>query len=162
MLAPGRQEAGLFHLPVGPAAQDPVGSSHYHPTSPRISQPQTTGRLARASSAGGQGSLRGGGGQAQGPGLQTRSRGPGRTHGVDLDRVVPPTAQAHAAEPCSAAAPTAGPRPVLRRAPPVAPASPALFHHNSLYPARGGPPFPLAVFQSLCKEAEVCSPPEMG
>ena len=25
VLGPGRQEAGLFHLPVGPVAQDPVG-----------------------------------------------------------------------------------------------------------------------------------------
>lgn len=150
VLGPGRQEAGLFHLPVGPVAQDPVGLLPLPPLpTPRwISQPQTTSRLARASSARGQGSLREGGGQAQSPGLQRRRWGLGRTHGVDLDRVVLPTAQAHAAEPCSAAAPTAGPpsqssegRP---RWPPVAPASPALFHHNPLYPTRWGPALSLS------------------
>lgn len=101
-------------------------------------------------------------GQAQGPGLQRRRWGPGRTHGVDLDRLVLPTAQAHAAEPCSAAAPTAGPSPSselrARWAPRAPPCSITILF---ILPA-GGPPFPLAVFQSQCKEAEVCSPPEMG
>lgn len=60
VLGPGRQEAGLFHLPVGPVAQDPVGLLPLPPLpTPRwISQPQTTSRLARASSARAQGSLR--------------------------------------------------------------------------------------------------------
>ena len=168
VLGPGRQEAGLFHLPVGPVAQDPVGFLPLPPLeTPRwISQPQTTSSLARASSDRGQGSLREGGGQAQGPGLQRRRWGPGRTHRVDLDRVVLPTAQAHAAEPCSAAAPTAGPRPSPQRGAPSGPlwpprAPPCSITILFILPA-GGPPFPLAVFQSQCKEAEVSSSPEMG
>lgn len=60
VLGPGRQEAGLFHLPVGHVAQDPVGLLPLpsFATPLWISQPQTTSRLARASSARGQGSLR--------------------------------------------------------------------------------------------------------
>lgn len=69
MLGPGRQEAGLFHLPVGPVAQDPVGLLPLPPLpTPRwISQPQTTSQSCK-------GKQREGprqpprSGQAQGPG----------------------------------------------------------------------------------------------
>lgn len=150
---------GLFHLPVGPVAQDPVGLLPLPPlpTPLPISQPQNHQSSARASSEGPRQPPRSG--QAQGPGLQRRRWGPGDCW-VDLDRLV---LLWHRHMLQSLQRRSAHRRPLLsseRRAW-WAPASPALFHHNFLYPTAGGLPS-LAVFWLQCKEAEVCGPPEMG
>lgn len=113
------------------------------PNSRWISQPQTTSRLARASSARAQGSLREAGAGA-GPGATEAALRAWRTHGVDFGQTRPPYSTGtccRALQRRSEAPPPAPP--VLRAARPVGPASPALFHHN-FYPTRWGPALPLS------------------
>lgn len=144
--APGPQQVrgGAFPPPGGSCSPEIS-----LPPSPGISQPQSTNPRVKASSASGRGGH--GGGRRQG------GRGPGGTHGVDLDSVVLPAAQAHSAEPRSAAAPTAGLPPSPRGCATYGPRAPPGPVTIPFIQAGRAPPFPLAVFQSQCREGGVPS-----
>ena len=74
-----------------------------------------------------------------------------------MDSVVLPTAQTHAAEPRSAAAPTAGPPPSPPGCATYGPRAPPGPVTILFILAGRAPPFPLAVFQSQCREGGVPS-----
>lgn len=148
VLGPGRQEAGLFHLPVGPVAQDPVGFLPLPPlATPRwISQPQTTSSLARASSDRGQGSLREGEGRRRARGCRGGAEGLGGLTGLTWTES---SSLQHRHMLQSLAAPQRpppAPVPVLRGAPQVAPCGPReprpVPSQSSLSYPLGARPFP--------------------